>query len=941
MPASAAAPLTQSGRDIQEKEPTMGTHMRTARSRLHDEDRDGTLRAPAGDRDLVDVDVIGADGTLVHIRNSVDEDEAAVLDLVARASDASLRFRFFTGERASAARYVAGLISDPDPRRVAIVAEQAGRVVGLASLDITRPRVGEIAFIVDDAVQGRGIGTLLLEQLVDLARAQGISVLEADVLVDNAAMVRVFLDSGFHLGFASSAGVVTVTLTISDANLALASIESREGRAEHASMQRMTSPRSVVVIGAGRTPGRVGHEVLRNLLDGGFTGEVSVVNPNADTVLGVATYRSIADVPGPVDLAVVAVPARHVSQVIDECGEAGVRGAVILTSGMGEVGPDAQLEEHALVLRARRHGMRIIGPNCLGILNTDTDVRLNATFGDLRATPGPLAVGSQSGAVGIALLADAARAGLGISEFVSLGNKADVSGNDLLLHWSADPRTKVIALYLESLGNPRKFGVLTRIIRKTTPILVLKGGRSRSGQRAGLSHSAAAMSSTTAVDTLFAEAGVLRMESSAAMVDAARVFADCPPMAGPRLAILGNAGGAGVLAADVADLCQLQVPDLSEATKQALRDQAGAVAVDNPIDLGAGAGPDRVEAATRVLLDSGEIDAMVTIFVATRAGDVRSSLDAVAHAVSDAPVPVAAAFLGASPGPAAIPVAGGHRIPILDSAEDAVRALGRAWEYASYRPRQQPHADLPAGVDPAAVSTIIDEFLRVHPAGGWVGTEDASRILNLYGIPTPATAYAHSAEAAVVAAQRIGYPVVLKTGDPDVVHKTDVGGVLLGLAADADVVAGYGSVTADSANPAVTVQAQASPGIELCVGIVSDPRFGPMITVGAGGTLTDLLADRRWGFAPLAGLDAEQMLDELRFAPLLHGYRGAAPVDIPAAADAVSRVAALADSNRRIAELDINPLVVAADGALALDVKMRIEAREVDARAGTYSRRLG
>jgi len=245
------------------------------------------------------------------------------------------------------------------------------------------------------------------------------------------------------------------------------------------------------------------------------------------------------------------------------------------------------------------------------------------------------------------------------------------------------------------------------------------------------------------------------------------------------------------------------------------------------------------------------------------------------------------------------------------------------------------------GTDSAAVSTIIDGFLDRHPAGGWVGTEDASRILNLYGIPTPATAYAHSAEAAVVAAQRIGYPVVLKTGDPDVVHKTDVGGVLLGLAADADVVAGYGSVTADSANPAVTVQAQASPGIELCVGIVSDPRFGPMITVGAGGTLTDLLADRRWGFAPLAGLDAEQMLDELRCAPLLHGYRGAAPVDIPAAADAVSRVAALADSNRRIAELDINPLVVAADGALALDVKMRIEAREVDARAGTYSRRLG
>ena len=931
MPALVRVAHVHSDGDIHDEEPTVSIEVGTARSVLGNDPTD---------IDPMALDVIAIDGTLVHLRTIHGKDPSALLGLMARASDASHRFRFFTGERASAARYVAGLISAPGAGQLAIVAEQGGRVVGLASLDVIRPKVGEIAFIVDDAVQGRGIGTLLLEQLVDIARARGIGVLEADVLVDNAAMVRVFLDSGFRLAFAPSAGVVSVTLTISDAAVALSSIESREGRAEHASMQRMTSPRSVVVIGAGRTPGRVGHEVLRNLVDGGFNGDVFVVNPNADTVCGLATYATIADVPGPVDLAVVAVPAEHVCQVVDECGVAGVRGAVMLTSGMGEAGADAKLEEHALVLRARRHGMRIIGPNCLGILNTDTDIRLNATFGDLTATPGPLAVGSQSGAVGIAMLEDAARGGIGISEFVSLGNKADVSGNDLLLHWSADPRTKVIALYLESLGNPRKFGALARIIRQTTPILVLKGGRSSSGQRAGLSHSAAAMSSTAAVDTLFAEAGVLRMESAAAMVDAARVFADCPPMTGPRLGILGNAGGAGVLAADVAELRRLQVPVLSEATKQALREETGAVTVDNPIDLGAGAGPDRVEAATRILLESGEIDAMVTLFVATRAGDVRASLESVATAVADSAIPVVAAFLGASPGSTSIPVGGGHQIPILDSAEDAVSALGRAWEYAAYRPRQERADVLEGGSTPATVSAAIDDFLDRHPAGGWVGTEDASRILNLYGVSTPATAYLHSEEAAVVAAQHIGYPIVLKTGDPDVVHKTDVGGVLLGLSTDAAVVAGYRAVTAGTSNPAVTVQAQAEKGIELCVGIVSDPTFGPMITVGAGGTLTDLLADRRWGFAPIAADDAEWMLGELKCAPLLHGYRGAAPVDIHAVATVVSRVAALADSHRRIVELDTNPLVVRADGALALDVKMRIEARGFDVRAGNYSRRL-
>ena len=497
----------------------------------------------------------------------------------------------------------------------------------------------------------------------------------------------------------------------------------------------------------------------------------------------------------------------------------------------------------------------------------------------------------------------------------------------------------MIALYLESVGNPRKFGTIAGLVRRTKPVLVLKSGRSLSGQRAGLSHSAAAMSSDTAVDTLFAQAGVLRMDSTQEIVDAARVLTACPLIRGPRLGVLGNAGGAGILAADAAERCGLQVPVLSDHMAEAMA-ATGAVGAANPVDLGAGTRPDAVEAAARLMLDSGEVDALVVIFVVTRAGDVAACLDAVARAAATTVLPVVGVCLGANPVGPGIPLDDSHTLPVFESPEPAVRALGRAWEYAAFQPGQRVPALRAEEVDPDPVFTRIEEFLREQPQGGWMGPNAAAQILECYGLSVLPSAYPHTEEAAVSAAQHLGYPVVLKTADPRIIHKTDIGAVRVGLTGDAAIVDAYRAVTAATGSPAVVVQAMASKGVELTAGIVTDPRFGPMLTVGAGGVLTELIGDHHWRMVPLARTDARVLLDSMAFAPLLRGYRGSHPLDVDAAARVIDRLGALAATHREIVEVDINPFVVGERGAHVVDVKMRIDPAGADAADGWYSRHL-
>jgi acyl-CoA synthetase (NDP forming)/GNAT superfamily N-acetyltransferase len=888
-------------------------------------------------------DALAADGSVVHLRPVRPDDEAALRALNQRVSDRSIYLRFFGMNRDSADVHSHHLsVPAPSDGHVALVAEADGRLVAVGSFEPLGDGEAEVAFLVDDAYHGRGLGTLLLEQLAAIARERGIHHLRAETLVENTPMLKVFADSGFEQVRTVESGVVELSLSTTYAPRTLDRITERERAAEQRSLAPLMAPRSVAVIGAGRRSGGIGHEVLVNLSEGGFTGRLFAVNPKisgaGDRIADVEAYRSITEVPAPVDLAVIAVPAGDVLTVIDQCGAAGVRGAVILSSGFSEAGTDGHAGQRELVQRARAHGMRLIGPNCLGIANTSPGVKLDATFANVRPGPGTLALAAQSGAVGIAVLDHASRVGPGISEFVSLGNKADVSGNDLLLHWWNDPRTDVIGLYLESFGNPRKFGRLARLVGRTKPVLVVKGGRSGGGVRAGASHTAAAATPDTAVDALFAQAGVLRMDTVEELIDTARVLAGQPLPRGRRVAVVGNAGGAGVLAADAAEALGLAVPELTGPTRQALLDGTGAVAAGNPADLGAAATGERLATAIQVLLGSGEVDAMLVVFAATRAGNVDEVFSAIGRATADATIPVLVNCLGAPSADPQLQLPDGRRLPVFPFPETAIRALSRAVQYAEWRQRPQGLVPVLDNVEDHGVRVVVDGFLAGHPDGGWLDAATAAELVRLVGITVLPVALTGTVHDTVVAAGRCGYPVALKTAAPGIVHKSDVGGVRLGIRGKHELTAAYEVMTAASGDPHVTVQPMAPKGVELVVGLNRDDLFGPVLMAGAGGVLTDLLADRRWRGLPLTDLDATEMVRSLRCAPLLAGYRGQPAADENAALDVLHRIARLAELAPEIAELDVNPLVAAPGGAFAIDVKVRLTS--APAGSDPYGRRL-
>ncbi|TCC16071.1 bifunctional GNAT family N-acetyltransferase/acetate--CoA ligase family protein [Kribbella sindirgiensis] len=867
-------------------------------------------------------DVLASDGSVVRIRPVRVDDEPALRAMNSRVSDESIYLRFFGINRMMADEYTDHLATEHDGH-VALVAEHAGDVVGIASYENLRSGEAEMAFLLQDSVHGKGIGTLLLEQLAATARENGIQRLRADTLGENAKMLRVLADSGFEQVRRLDSGVVELVLDTAYHPLTLEKMADRERAAENRSLQRLFAPRTVAVIGAGRTPGGIGHEVLRNIVSGGFTGTTYAVNPHASVIAGVAAYPSIGAVPDTVDLAVIAVPAEQVADVLAQCGAAGAGGAVVLTAGFSELGAAGRELQREMLAVARRHSIRLIGPNCLGLVNTAAEISLNATFAEVSPSPGVLAIAAQSGAVGIAVLEHAGRTGLGISEFVSLGNKVDVSGNDVLLHWWGDQRTAVIGLYLESFGNPRKFGGLARMIGRTKPILIVKGGRSAGGRRAGASHTAAAATPETAVDALFAQSGVLRMDTIEELVETARVLAVPPLPRGRRLAVVGNAGGAGILAADAAGRLGLELPELSESVQHRL-EEAGAVATGNPVDLGAAASPTSLAQALQVIMDSGEIDSIVVNYAVTRAGRVEDIYATIAAAAAPAELPIVVNCVGSPHATPEIALPDGRRLPVFAFPESAVRALAHALRYAEWRARPQGVVPELSRVDTAGTRGVVRRYFEQSPDGGWVDPRQANQLLRRAGISVIPVATASSRAEAIAAAEQAGYPVALKTAAPGVVHKTDIGGVRIGLANAVQLGKAYEEVTSAAGDPHVVVQAMAPSGTELVIGTVRDRLFGPLVMAGSGGTLTDLLADRQWRGLPLTDLDAADMVRSLRCAPLLAGYRGADAADQAAVLDVIHRIAWLAEQVPELAELDINPLVAGPSGAFAVDVRMRL-----------------
>ena len=628
---------------------------------------------PAGEDEVVDA--ICRDGGFVRLRPLGPDDEQAVLAFYRTLDPTSLYRRFMTHTLPHDEVLVRPLHSlDPDEQVLGAEAGGELAAVALAVRDV-RHGVPEVAFAVAKAHQGRGIGTLLLEHLAARARERGINRFVATTMSSNLAMLDVFEQAGFRITESVDQGDVMVSLTLDDR--ADEAILRRDGRANAASMRRVLAPKSVAVIGASRRPGTVGHALLQNLLAGGFTGTVYPVNERAPSVLDVPAYPSIRALPEVPDLAIIAVPAAAVRDVVIACAELGVAGAVIVTAGFSEVGQAGSTAEDEQTEIAREHGMRIVGPNCVGSDNAHPEVRLNATFSPAEPVFGSIGFASQSGALGIAALDRFRGVDLGISSFVSLGNKADVSGNDLLQFWQHDPDTKVAALYLESFGNPRKFSQIARQFCRTKPIVAVKSGRSVAGSRAASSHTAAMASSDLIADVLFADAGIIRVDTLAELFDVCRLVASQPIPRGARLAIVGNSGGPGIPPADACEGAGLEVPTLTATTQEALRAAVPTGAgFSNLVDLIASASADQYEQALEILLEDDDIDAIIVIYTDPMVSEAADIKDAISRAAATAAKPIAANFLAADIGAAIVHPQGEHPpIPVYDFPEAAVIAI--------------------------------------------------------------------------------------------------------------------------------------------------------------------------------------------------------------------------------------------------------------------------
>ena len=882
------------------------------------------------------------DGTVASVRRSTPADCEAMRRFCHELSPESRRKRFFAaGEPPDV--LVARLCDSVDEHRsVTLVAvRQLGhdtRVIAVGSYFATGPGVAEAAFAVDDRFQGKGLATELLERLAALAADHGFRRFEAMTLADNHAMLEVFRDSGFEVRSKSTAGCVDVTLTLTPSEEGVVSAELRHRRATAASLRPMLEPRAVAVIGASRDPSSIGRRILDALVAAGFSGPVYPVNPAADQVAGLRAYRSIRDVPAGVDLGVVAVPRDRVLAVVEDCAAAGVKSLVVITAGYAEAGAEGRTLQQELVERVRGFGMRMIGPNCMGLLNANPATRLNASFSPIFPTPGHVGLSSQSGALGLAILALAASRGVGLSTFVSVGNKADVSSNDLLEFWEEDAATRVILLYLESFGNPRRFARLARRIGRTKPIVAVKAGRTRGGSRAAGSHTAALAANDVAVDALFHQTGVIRADTIDEMFDIAACLEVQPLPAGRRVAIVTNAGGPGILAVEACESSGLTVPPFSTETRARLGAfLPPAASTSNPVDMVASAGPDEYRRAIEVALTDKDTDALIVIFAPVDARQSAATIAAIREGIANARrtgatgKPILACVM-ADPGRPQPLEAGGEHIPAYTFPENAVRALAKVAAYAEWR--TQPPGLLWGFDDvyPEEARSICRGAVEAR-GEDWLTDEEMRRVLAAFGLPVAASAVAHTADDAAALAAVLGFPVVAKILSHRVQHKTEIGGVRLNLQNEGAVRAAFDDIMARAKNAGVLdsvdgvlIQPMLTGGVETMIGVAADRLFGPLIGFGLGGIHVELLGDVRFRIAPLTDHDADELLCEIRGFPLLQGYRGQPAADVDALRDILLRVSRLADEIPEIIELDLNPVIAlpAGHGCRVVDARIKV-----------------
>jgi acetyl coenzyme A synthetase (ADP forming)-like protein len=786
---------------------------------------------------------------------------------------------------------------------------------------------------VADAEQGHGVGTLLLEHLARIALRNGISAFEADVLGDNRRMFELLSRSGFSVKETGPGRVVHVSFPTAETDEWVGASDERSGKAAASSVRALLSPRSVAVVGASRRPGSIGAALVHNLRAFGFAGPIYPVNPDAAEIEGLPAYARLSDIGQPVDLALIAVPAPAVEGVVAECARAGARGVVVISAGFAEVSEEGRAAQQRMRDLARASGMRLVGPNCMGVLNTDPAVRMHATFAPIHPIAGNVGFLSQSGALGLAVLDYAHELNIGLSSFVSVGNKADVSGNDLLSYWSEDPRTDVIGLYLESFGNPRKFARLAPAVGRSKPIVAVKAGRSAAGSRAASSHSASLACLDIAVDALFEQAGVIRTETLEDLFDVVALLSSQPVPRGPRVGVVTNAGGPGILLADACEARGLRLPELSPDTVATLRGfLPPAASVKNPVDvLAAGTPRDFSRAVEAVGADPG-VDAVVVIYVPPLAIDTDEVAAAIAEGAAAVPAlkPVASVFLSSKGTPPALARGPRGRLPSYSFPENAARALAAAVKYGRWRERPPGTPLVLVPEARAAVRAVVERALPPGDGARWLEPAEAEVLLAAAGIRVAASRVVPP-DAAVRTAGRMGYPVVVKAIAPGLLHKSDVGGVVLGLDSD-EAVASAVTAMRDRLKgagldlQAVQVQREVRKGIEGLVGVVGDPTFGPLVVCGIGGVQVELLRDASFRLPPVTDTDAAEMIERLRLHPLLDGYRGAPAGDRAALVTLVQRVSALVEAAPELREMDLNPVKVLppGQGVVVVDARLRV-----------------
>ncbi|HLS45024.1 MAG TPA: GNAT family N-acetyltransferase [Ornithinicoccus sp.] len=844
-----------------------------------------------------EADVVLTDGSVAHVRPIVPDDTEAIHTFHSKQSPESIYLRFFAPVPRLSDKDVRRFTHVDYDKRVALVMMIGDEIAGVGRydrLEETDYTSAEVAFNVADEHQGRGIGSVLLEHLAAIGREGGVRLFVADVLPQNRKMINVFQDAGFEVEHEFEDGVIAVSFAIEPTEASRAVALSREHRAEAVSMRRVLHPATVAVIGASRREESVGGALVRHLQEGGFTGQVYVVNRAAEEVAGLRAWSRISEIGESIDLALIAVPAAEVPAVVRECAFAGVGSVVVVSSGFAEEGEEGAALQRELLETARIHGLRVLGPNSFGLINTDEGLRLNASLGPRMPTMGSLGLFAQSGALSIAVLASAERRGLGISTFASAGNRIDISGNDLMQYWIDDDATAVVCLYLESMGNPRKFTRISRQLSAVKPVIVVKSG---TGRHAVPGHSVrATRERPEAFAEMLAQSGVIRVENTHQMFDVAQLLVHQPLPRGRSVGIVTNSSALGTLAADAATSWDLEV-------------------AHGPVAVRSTATAEEFTHALETALQDPAVDSLIACFIPPIVTEDPDVIRAVEAAVAQHGKPCVATFLGMRG------VAPGGSLPAYPMPEDAVRALAATTDYAAWRNRPRGERVRPGGVNRRRAHDVIESTLSSATGAIDMTEAQAAELLDAYGIEVWPSVPAVTAEDAAATAQEIGFPVVVKATSPELRHATGHYWIRTDLHTPEAVSAAYEELTgvlrpldADG----VAVQRMAPAGVVVEITSAEDPLFGPVVGFGVAGVPSDLLGDRTHRFPPLTDTDVADMVSGIRAAPLLAGYRGTTSVDQVALHDLLARVSVLADDLPEVQTLRLNPVVAHGGGIVVL-----------------------